>query len=122
GMLDVTKNPSQLAAVIGHEIAHVRARHSEERLSQALVADAGLTLADAFTPNSHAGQIAVAALGIGTQVGVLMPYSRAHELEADKLGLENMARAGFDPEESVELWRQMSEATGQQPPEFLSTH
>lgn len=122
GLLQVTENPSQLAAVIGHEIGHVRAQHSEARVSELLLAQAGLSLADALTAGTRANQIAVAALGMGAQYGILMPHSRDQELEADHLGVEYMAKAGFEPEQSIALWRNMAQAGGQQPPEFLSTH
>jgi predicted Zn-dependent protease len=123
GLLDVAKNQHQLAAVIGHEIAHVQANHSNARLSTSYATQAGLSLvqvlAGAAGPEK---QQLMGLLGVGAQVGVLLPYGRSQESEADVLGIEYMARAGFDPRESVALWQNMSRAGGQQPPEFLSTH
>lgn len=123
GMLDLVNNQHQLAAVIGHEIGHVIADHGNERVSQNLVAQAGLTAADiALGRDSKNDQIIMAALGLGAQYGVLLPFSRKQESEADHLGLEYMAKAGFDPREAAELWKLMKQKAGGSPPEFLSTH
>jgi predicted Zn-dependent protease len=124
GLLDVARNQHQLATVIGHEIAHVNAKHGNERLSNAYAAEAGLQLAGALLgdPGSTQSQTVMALLGVGAQVGVLLPFSRAQESEADLLGLDLMARAGFDPAESVPLWENMTAASQGGPPEFLSTH
>lgn len=125
GLLDVAANPHQLAAVIGHEIAHVQAEHSNARVSANYATAASLQLVEALIAGqaSEANkQRAMALLGLGAQYGVLMPYSRGQESEADELGLEIMAEAGFRPEASVELWRNMAEAGGPSPPEILSTH
>lgn len=122
GMIKLANNQSQLAAVIGHEIGHVLAEHGNERMSQGLVAQAGLTAADLFLGKStKEDQMILAALGIGAQYGVLLPFSRAQEREADRLGLKYMAEAGFDPRQAAELWKLMSQQGGS-PPEFLSTH
>lgn len=123
GLLKVAKNQDQLAAVIGHEVSHVLAQHSNERLSQSQVANMGMAAADQVLKNSTTKAPAMAALGMGVQYGVLMPYSRAHETEADVLGLQLMAIAGFNPKESVSLWHNMAAANnGQAPMEILSTH
>ena len=123
GLLKVAKNQDQLAAVIGHEVSHVLAQHSNERLSQSQVANMGMAAADQILQNSSTKGPAMAALGIGVQYGVLMPYSRAHETEADVLGLQLMAVAGFNPQESVSLWHNMAAASkGSAPLEILSTH
>ncbi|WP_375058523.1 M48 family metallopeptidase [Zobellella sp. DQSA1] len=123
GLLKVAKNQDQVAAVVGHEIAHVLARHSNERVSRTQLSNLGLSAADMALGQSGLRQPAMAALGLGVQVGYLLPYGREQESEADRLGLELMARAGFNPEESIALWRNMSAASsGQQPPELLSTH
>lgn len=124
GLLDVAKNQHQLATVIGHEIAHVNAQHGNERMSNTYAAEAGLQLAGALLgdPGSQQSQTVMALLGVGAQVGVLLPFSRAQESEADLLGLDLMARAGFDPAESVPLWENMAAASQGSPPEFLSTH
>lgn len=123
GLLDVAGNQHQLAAVIAHEMAHVLARHSNERISTHYAAGAGLDLigviAGADTPGK---QTLLGLLGLGTQVGVLLPFGRSQETEADLVGVELMARAGFDPRQSVQLWENMAEESGQAPPEFLSTH
>ncbi|HFD12909.1 MAG TPA: M48 family peptidase [Crenotrichaceae bacterium] len=123
GILKVTANQSQLAAVIGHEIGHVIAHHGNERASQNLAMQTGMQVASAAIPGSQLGQLAVAALGMGAKYGVLLPFSRTHESEADLIGLEYMAAAGFDPREAPKLWENMAAASnGASPPEFLSTH
>jgi predicted Zn-dependent protease len=123
GLLKVAENQDQLATVIGHEVAHVLARHSNERVSQKFAVEQGLGLINAIAnPQSGTGQTLMGLLGVGAQYGVLMPYSRIQESEADILGLDLMAKAGFDPRQSTRLWVNMSRASGGQPPEFLSTH
>ena len=123
GLLEIATNQDQLAAVIGHEVGHVLAEHANERLSQRYAAQVGLTTAAILADTESPGQrAALAALGLGTQVGILLPYSRAHETEADVIGLDLMADAGFDPAQAVALWRNMARAGGSQPPELLSTH
>lgn len=124
GLFAHASTPDRLAAVVGHEIAHVINHHANERLSQNLLVSGGLlatgiALEASDNPNQ---KLIMAALGIGAQVGVLLPYSRLHESEADEVGLELMARAGFNPQAAVELWRSMSGAGGQSSPEWLSTH
>jgi len=123
GLLKVAANQHQLATVIGHEIAHVQARHSNERVSQKFAVEQGIGLINAVAnPTSGTGQTLMGLLGVGAQFGVLLPYSRLQESEADMLGLDLMAKAGFDPRESTQLWLNMSRANKGQPPEFLSTH
>lgn len=123
GLLDVAETPDQLATVISHEIAHVIADHGNERVSQQFAVAQGLELINALAGETSATQrTLMGLLGVGAQVGVLLPYSRLQESEADKLGLDYMARAGFDPRASIELWRNMAQAGGEQPPQFLSTH
>jgi predicted Zn-dependent protease len=123
GLLKVASNQDQLATVIGHEVAHVLARHSGERLSNQAVVDTGLQAAQAISGSmSPAKQQLMGLLGVGAQVGVLLPFSRTQESEADLLGLDLMARAGFDPRQSVALWQNMERASGGGPPAFLSTH
>ncbi len=121
GLLKVAKNDSQLAAVIGHEIGHVLARHGNERVSQQVALQAGLVTAGALTDEKKRPML-LGLMGLGAQVGVLLPFSRAHETEADLMGLDLMAKAGFDPRESQQLWRNMMAAGGGGGPEFLSTH
>lgn len=123
GLLEVAENQDQLAAVIGHEVSHVIAEHGNARMSAAVVTQAGLTAAQIYASSSGGEQQQILGLlGLGAQVGVLLPYGRSQETEADLLGLDLMARAGFDPRESTDLWRNMAAAGGEQPPEFLSTH
>jgi predicted Zn-dependent protease len=116
GMLSVAKNDAQLAAVLGHEIGHVLAGHSAERMSQQMVTQGGLSIAQGafFGGMSPAAQQGVmSALGLGAQVGVLLPFSRTQESEADIIGLHLMAESGFDPSQAVELWRNMAKAAGE---------
>ncbi|MBX3641345.1 MAG: M48 family metallopeptidase [Nitrosomonas sp.] len=124
GLVDLVDNQDQLATVIGHEIGHVLAKHSNERMSQKLGAQVGVSLIAAIAaPQSAMGQTAVSLLGIGAEYGIIMPFSRLHESEADTIGLELMAKAGFNPSESITLWLKMAQASeGPQPAEFLSTH
>lgn len=123
GMLKVAENQHQLATIIGHEVAHVIARHANERVSQQYATQAGLQLLTALAgANTPVKQNLMGLLGVGAQYGILLPYGRIQESEADKLGLDLMAQAGFDPRESVKLWQNMRQAGGANPPEFLSTH
>lgn len=123
GLLKFANNQHQLAAVIGHEIAHVLANHSNERMSQELLLEQGKVLIQALgDAGSPIGSELMGILGLGAEVGILLPYSRAHESEADEVGLYLMAKAGFDPKESITLWQNMSQDEGGQPPEFFSTH
>ncbi len=124
GMLKLINNQDQLAAVIGHEIGHVLAKHSNERASQEMAVNQGMNVVQAVAaPQSALGQTAVGLLGVGAQYGILMPYSRVHESEADIIGVDLMAKAGFDPRQSISLWQIMDQAShGQQPIEFMSTH
>lgn len=125
GLLQVANDQDQLAAVVGHEIGHVLAEHSNARVSANLVTAAGLQVVEAIVAGRASPAVqeqAMALLGLGAQVGVLMPYGRGQEREADILGLEIMANAGFRPKASLDLWQNMAEAAPGNPPEFLSTH
>lgn len=127
GILPITKNDAGLATVISHEIAHVTARHGAERMSQGMAVDLGGQLLSIAIGSDAglAGSAAVAAYGIGTQLGVLLPYSRVHEAEADEIGLMYMARAGFDPREAIGFWQRFAAYNakqGSKGPAFLSTH
>lgn len=123
GLLQYAKNQDQLAAVMGHEVAHVISGHSNERVSSQMATQAGLSLATIAlgASQSENNGLILAGLGLGAQYGILLPFSRKHESEADLIGLNLIAQAGFDPAESVPLWQNMSQA-GAAPPEFLSTH
>ena len=124
GILKVTENQEQLAAIMGHEVGHVIANHSNERLSSNSIADKGLQITNALlTGQDETTQKTVmSGLGLGLQYGVLMPYGRSHENEADLIGQELMAKSGFNPKESVALWHNMAKASKGAPPEFMSTH
>jgi predicted Zn-dependent protease len=124
GILKVAENADQLAAVIGHEIGHVIAEHANARLSTQYATQAGLQLIQAIAGNTGGatGQQLMALLGVGAQVGIILPFSRAQESEADLLGVRYMAEAGFYPRQSIQLWQNMMQADGSAPPEFLSTH
>lgn len=125
GLLEVTENQEQLAAVIGHEVGHVIAEHGNERMSSSTLIGIGMEATNALL---EANQVAnnnliMAAIGAGVQVGVQLPFSRTHESEADLIGLDLMAQAGFSPEQSVKLWQNMAKASGgNRQPELLSTH
>jgi predicted Zn-dependent protease len=125
GLLKYAVNQHQVATVMGHELAHVIAQHGNERVSEQLAAQAGLSIAAVALGSSSTSddnkKLILAGLGLGVQYGVILPFSRTHESEADLIGLDLMARSGFDPRESVKLWQNMAKA-GAQPPEFLSTH
>lgn len=124
GIMPVCQDDAGVATVMGHEIAHAIAEHSRERFSQQLLAQAGNTAVAAMTRNKTEStrKIFMAAAGIGTQVGVMLPFSRLHESEADEIGLLLMARAGYDPRTAVDFWKRMQAGGGARPPEFLSTH
>ncbi len=122
GLLKVATTPDQLAAVIGHEIGHVKAKHSNERVSAQVVSNLGLQAVELFISGKKSSPYIMAGLGLGTQYGVLLPFGRKQESEADEIGLKLMARAGFDPRAAVQLWRNMQKSTGKGPPAFLSTH
>lgn len=123
GMLEVARTADQLAAVIGHEIGHVQARHGNERASAAMMTNLGLTAASlALGSSNDKDKQILGALGLGAQVGILLPFSRQHETEADLIGLDLMARAGFNPQASIELWENMRRRSQVAPLEFLSTH
>jgi len=124
GILPVTQNEPSLATVLGHEMAHATSRHGSQRVLQQNLAQTALTgVAMSLSDMDYDKQRAImGALGAGAQFGVLMPFSREHESEADAIGLHYMARAGYDPRESIGFWQRMERAGGAQPPEFLSSH
>ena len=124
GILPLTQDETGLAVVMGHEIAHAVAKHGSERMSQALLFQlGGMALEEALKNKPEQTQeIWMTAFGLGAQLGVLLPFSRTHESEADRLGLIFMAMAGYDPNTSVAFWERMAQEGGAKPPEFLSTH
>lgn len=122
GLLPAARSAAGLAAVLGHEVAHAILRHGAERVSLSLVVQAGVDAANVSFENSkHRGTI-MGAFGLGANLGILLPYSRDMESEADVIGLQYMARAGYDPSEAVEFWKRFRTATGGGAPELLSTH
>ena len=124
GILPFTRDETGLAVVLGHEVAHAIAEHGNERMSQALLTSmGGIALSAALSQNSErTRELFLSAFGVGASVGILLPYSRLHENEADRIGLIIMARAGYDPREAVPFWERMKKKEGEHPPEFLSTH
>ena len=124
GIIPVAQNEAALATVLGHEMAHATSRHGAQRLLQQNLTQTAMTgIALSISDMDYDRQRAVmGALGAGAQFGVLMPFSRGHESEADHIGLTYMARAGYDPRESLRFWKRMEESSSAQPPEFLSTH
>ena len=124
GLMPIAQDENGLAVVMGHEVAHAIAKHGNERMSQGLLAQfgaIGLSLALARSPGLTS-DIFMQAYGVGAQVGFLLPYSRLHESEADRIGLVLMAKAGYDPRGAVALWQRMNAKGGSRPPEFLSSH
>ncbi|GJL55223.1 MAG: peptidase M48 [Nitrospirales bacterium] len=126
GIFPMAKTEAGLAAIMGHEVIHALAQHGGERMSQGLVSQFGMTAAavalstQGFSPQMN--QLAMQALGMGAQVGVLLPFSRSHESEADYVGVLLAADAGYDPREAIHIWQRMAEASQGAPSEFLSTH
>ncbi len=125
GILAIMDNDAQIATVMGHEIGHVNAHHSAKRLAGMRASSIGLQAASAALQIGQVGmsQEIAAALGLGVQYGAILPYSRANELEADRLGLFYLAKAGYDPEEALVFWERFAAETAKgAPPAFLSTH
>lgn len=123
GILPITKSESGLAAVMGHEVAHALANHGQQRMSAGQLQQIGAVAGNVALQNDPENQALFnSAYGIGSTIGVMMPFSRSHETEADKIGLTLMAIAGYDPIEAANLWERMKANGGQAPPEFLSTH
>ncbi len=124
GILPVAENEAALATVLGHEMAHATSRHGAQRVLQQNLTQTAMTgIAVSLSDMDYDKQRAVmGALGAGAQFGILMPFGRKHESEADEIGLMYMARAGYDPQESIKFWHRMEQTGGNSPPEFLSTH
>jgi predicted Zn-dependent protease len=122
GILKVAQTNAGLAAVLGHEVAHAVAKHGAERVSQGLILQGALGAVDIALKDQKNKNLILGGLGLGAQFGVLMPYSRKHESEADEIGLIYMAKAGYDPREAISLWKRMAENGSGGMPEFLSTH
>ena len=124
GMFPYAPTDDDIAVILGHEVSHVLNQHSNERISQALLVAAGAVIVDEATKNksAHTRQAWMTGFGLGAQFGVLLPFSREHESEADHLGLLFMARAGYNPEAAPAFWGRFSKIAGTKPPEFFSTH
>lgn len=124
GILPITKDETGIAVVMGHEIAHAIAEHGNERMSKALLAELGGVALDVALKDKpqETRMLFLAAYGLGAQFGVLLPFSRMQESEADRLGLIFMAMAGYDPRAAIDFWRRMAAVGGAKPPEFFSTH
>lgn len=124
GMFTYAPTDDDIAVILGHEVSHVLNQHSNERISQGLLVAAGAVIVDEATKNKSAKtrQAWMAGFGLGAQFGILLPFSREHESEADHLGLIFMARAGYNPETAPLFWERFSKIDGARPPEFFSTH
>jgi predicted Zn-dependent protease len=124
GLLKITQNEAALANVLGHEISHAIFQHGNERMSQGLAQQlGGAALSVALSNQPAATQnLFMQAYGVGSQIGVLLPFSRKHELEADRYGMRWAAMAGYNPREAIALWKRMQQNSSGAPPEFMSTH
>lgn len=123
GILPITQNETGVAVVMGHEVAHALADHGAQRMSAGMVQQIGAVAGNIAIQDPEKRNMFNQAYGIGSQVGVMLPFSRSHETEADRIGLQIMAIAGYNPDEAAKLWQRMkANSGGQAPPEFLSTH
>jgi len=126
GIFPMAKDEAGLAAIMGHEVIHALAQHGGERMSQNVFAQAGLTVSNIglaiLGVDPATNQVAMEVMGAGVQAGILLPFGRSHESEADYVGILLAADAGYDPREAVHIWERMAAASGEGPPEFLSTH
>lgn len=120
GLMSIAEKDDHIATVLGHEVGHVQGRHAAERYSQGMAAQVGSAIAQQTALGSS--QLGMAALGLGLQVGVLLPFSREQESEADRIGVDNMHKAGYDVREAVHFWEIMARQGGSRPPTLLSTH
>lgn len=124
GILPIAQDEAGLAAIMGHEVSHALANHGQQRMSAGMIQELGAVAGNVAIKDQKTLALFNQAYGVGTQIGVMLPFSRSHESQADEIGLYLMAIAGYDPMEAANLWRRMSQASGSQgaPPEFLSTH
>lgn len=124
GILPYTINENALAVVIGHEVSHALLQHGNQRMSESMLQQlGGIALSTALSKKPAETQdIFMKAYGVGTEIGIMLPFSRKQELEADRFGLIWAAIAGYDPNEAIQFWQRMQASSGQKPPEFLSTH
>jgi len=125
GILPIAENETAIATIMGHEVAHALANHGQQRMSSGLLQQIGAVGVGVATSgkSTEAQQAWMQAYGVGSTVGVMLPFSRSHESQADEIGIKLMAVAGYNPEEAVELWKRMkASAGGEAPPEILSTH
>lgn len=123
GILPIAENEAGVAAIMGHEVAHALANHGQQRMSASMLQQLGAVAGNIAIQDEQKRNLFNQAYGVGSQVGVMLPFSRAHETEADKIGLYLMAIAGYNPNEAAELWKRMNALSGgQSTPEILSTH
>jgi len=123
GILPVAQSETGVAVVMGHEVAHALANHGQQRMSAGMVQQLGAVVGNVAINDEQTRNVFNQAYGIGTTVGGMLPFSRAHETEADNIGIILMAIAGYNPDEAAALWQRMkAQSGGQAPPEFLSTH
>lgn len=122
GLIDISPKDDHIATVMGHEVGHVQARHSAERYSQQVGASVAMAAAQVGMAGRENSNAWLAALGLGAQVGILLPYSRLQESEADRVGVDNMHKAGYDVREAVNFWQIMAREGGARPPAIISTH
>ena len=123
GILPITQQETGVAVVMGHEVAHALADHGAQRMSAATLQQVGAVAGNIAIKDEQTRNLFNQAYGIGSQLGIMLPFSRSHETEADRIGIEIMAIAGYDPTEAAELWKRMkAKSGGQAPPEFMSTH
>lgn len=123
GILPITQNEAGVAVVMGHEVAHALADHGAQRMSAGMLQQIGAVAGNVAIQDPEKRNMFNQAYGLGSTVGVMLPFSRSHETEADRIGLQIMAIAGYNPDEAAKLWQRMkAQSGGQAPPEFLSTH
>lgn len=123
GILPIAQNETGIAAIMGHEVAHALANHGQQRMSAGMLQQLGAVAGNVAIKDQQSRDIFNQAYGVGSQVGVMLPFSRSHETQADEIGIILMAIAGYNPDEAAELWKRMqANSGGEAPPQFLSTH